>query len=185
MARSAKTTTAAALAAPKVPKRRAAAPQVAPEPAPTTKIKPARALPATAAPEASARGKPPIAGAPTAAARVPPPSKGELRARIEKLELANATLKAKRREANHTAKLATRRIAELEGQVERLQADAAKAVAPVAPEADAITSRRGRPPGSKKAIKPGDAVSPGVAVPEAGPLDAEAEAARDASEKNA
>ena len=44
-------------------------------------------------------------------ARLPPPSKGELRAQIEKLEVANAALKAKSREANRTAKAANKRIA--------------------------------------------------------------------------
>ena len=45
-------------------------------------------------------------------------------------------------------------------------------------------SRRGRPPGRKKAVDPGDAVPPGVAVEEAEPMDAEAEAARDALDAN-
>ncbi len=64
--------------------------------------------------------------------RVPPPSKGELRAQIEKLETANATLKAKSREGNRAAKAAARRITELEQQVAQFQEAAARAVDPAA-----------------------------------------------------
>ena len=47
-------------------------------------------------------------------------SKDELRLQVETLERANATLRAKNREANRTAKAATARIAELEEHVARL-----------------------------------------------------------------
>ena len=171
-----------------------------------------------------------------AAPRVPPPSKGELRAHVEKLEAANATLKtkdrdatragrlaarriaaleaqvaafqeaaakavdpavatekleaanaelkAKTRQASRAATLAQRRITELEGQVERLEAEAAMVVEPAVPEPEVKVSRRGRPPGRKKAVDPGDAVPPGVAVEDAVPMDAEAGAARNALEEN-
>ena len=121
------------------------------------------------------------ASAPAAAApaRIPPPSKGELRAQIEKLEGANAALKAKSREANRTAKAANKRIGELEAEVQQLQEQAARSVA--APAAEKVT-RRGRLPRSRE-IDPGDAVPPGVAVLDPEPLDAEAKAARDALEE--
>ena len=112
---------------------------------------------------------------------MPPPSKGELRAHIEKLEAANVALKAKGREANRNAKAAARRIAELEEQVTRLQANAAPVAPPIA-EAKGV--RRGRPPGRSKGVDPGDAVPPGVAVQDPEPLDEEAVAARNALEDN-
>ena len=178
MARSAKTTTKATPAtlavAPRTIKTQAAKPVAAP-PAP------AQSVPKPAA----GRGK--VVAAPVAAAapiRVPPPSKGELRAQIEKLETANATLKAKSRETNRAAKVAARRIAELEGQVAQLETAAAKATASVTTRSDAKPARRGRPPGRSKTIDPGDAVPPGVAVQEPEPLDDEAKAARDALEEH-
>ena len=167
---------------------------------------------------------------------MPPPSKGELRTQIEKLETANATLKAKSREGNRAAKSAARRIAELEEQVAQFQEEAARAVDPAAvmeelqaakaalqakgreasraaklaehriaeleaqvehlqeeaaktavravQEEEAKRPRRGRPPGRKNAIDPGDALPPGVAVEEPEPMDPEAEAARDALDKH-
>ncbi len=115
--------------------------------------------------------------------RVPPPSKGELRAQIEKLETANAALKGISREANRAAKAAARRITELEEQVARFQEEAVEVVAPVASVEEATTKRRGRPPGSKKAIEPGDAAPPGVDLQEPEPPDAEVEAACEVLEK--
>ena len=90
------------------------------------------------------------------AAPAPEPkvSKEELRARLEKLERANAALRAKSREANRAAKTAAARIAELEDQVAQLERE--------------------------RGIDPGDAVPPGVAVEEPAlldALDAEAETA--------
>ena len=133
-----------------------------------------------AAPAKATPARPP-APAPAAAipARVPPPSKGELRAQIEKLEVANAALKAKSRETNRTAKTANKRIAELEAEVAQLQEQTAR---PVAAPAAEKAARRGRPPRSRE-IDPGDAVPPGVAVLDPEPLDAEAQAARDALEE--
>jgi hypothetical protein len=63
--------------------------------------------------------------APVAAAPALKLSKDELRVQVEKLECANATLRAKNRETNRTAKAATARIAELEESVARLTKKAA------------------------------------------------------------
>ena len=93
--------------------------------------------------------------------------------------MANAALKAKGRETNRTVKAANKRIAELEAEVAQLQEQAARPVA--TPTAEKVV-RRGRPPRSRE-IDPGDAVPPGVAVLDPEPLDAEAEAARDALEE--
>ncbi len=241
MARPTKTTAtkpAATAMAPVRAKRRSADADLAPVASTPTPTK-ARSVPtpAAAAKTTSGRGRPgAVATSEAAPTRVPPPSKGELRAQIEKLETANATLKAKSREGNRAAKAATRRIAELEqqvaqfqeaaaravdpaavmeqlqatkaalqakgreasraaklaerriteleAQVEQLQAEAAKTATPVVEEGEAKRSRRGRPPGRKNAIDPGDAVPPGVAVEEPQPMDPEAEAARNALEKN-
>jgi hypothetical protein len=85
----------------------------------STGHKPGR--PAAAAVPAKAPGK--VAKA--AAAPKPAPalklSKDELRVQVEKLEHANATLRAKNREANRTAKAAAARIAELEKIVAGLE----------------------------------------------------------------
>ncbi len=242
MARPTKTTAtkpAATAMAPVRAKRRSADVDLAPVASTPTKAREARSVPtpAAAVKTTSGRGRPAAVATPEAApTRVPPPSKGELRAHIEKLETANATLKAKSREGNRAAKAATRRIteleqqvaqfqeeaaravdpaavmeelqaakaalqakgreasraaklaerriAELEAQVEHLQGEAAKTAAPVVQEGEAKRSRRGRPPGRKNAIDPGDAVPPGVAVLEPAPMDPEAEAARNALEEN-
>ncbi len=242
MARPTKTTAtkpAATAMAPVRAKRRSADMDVAPAASTPTKAREARSVPtpAAAVKPTSGRGRPAAVATPEAApTRVPPPSKGELRAQIEKLETANATLKAKSREGNRAAKSATRRIteleeqvaqaqeeaaravdpaavmeelqaaktalqakgreasraaklaerriAELEAQVEHLQGEAAKTATPAVQEGEAKRSRRGRPPGRKNAIDPGDAVPPGVAVEEPEPMDPEGEAARDALEKN-
>ncbi len=242
MARPKKTTAtkpAAAAMAPVRAKRQSADGDLAPVASTLIKTPGARSVPtqAAAVKTTSGRGRPAAVAAPeVVATRVPPPSKGELRAHIEKLEAANATLKAKSREGNRAAKSATRRIteleeqvaqfqeeaaravdpaavmeeletvkaalqakgreasraaklaerriAELEAQVEHLQGEAAKTAAPVTQKGEAKRSRRGRPPGRKNAIDPGDAVPPGVAVLEPAPMDAEAEAARNALEEN-
>ena len=242
MARPTKTTatkSAAAAMAPARAKRRSAEVDLAPVALTPTKAREARSAvtPAVAVKPPSGRGRPAAVARPEAApTRVPPPSKGELRARIEKLETANAMLKAKSREGNRAAKFATRRITELEKQVAQFQEEAARAVDPAAlmeelqaakaalqakgreasraaklaerriaeleaqvehlqgegaktaisaaREGEAKRSRRGRPPGRKNAIDPGDAVPPGVAVLEPAPMDPEAEAARNALEEN-
>jgi hypothetical protein len=69
-------------------------------------------------------------------------SKGELRAQIEKLEQANAKLRARNREAGREAKLSSNRIAELEKQVAQLEKKLKPKAAPVAsPDKGAKTRR--------------------------------------------
>jgi chromosome segregation ATPase len=98
-------------------------------------------------------------------------SKDELRARVEALERANATLRAKNREANRAAKTAAARIAELEDQVAQLEKRMASAQPK--PKRSAPSSRKRQ----SREIDPGDAVPEGVAVQEPAPLDEEAETA--------
>jgi len=98
-------------------------------------------------------------------------SKDELRARVEALEHANATLRAKNRDANRAAKASAARIAELEDQVAQLE----KRLASAQPKPKSPASSR-RPRRSRE-IDPGDAVPEGVAVQDPAPLDEEAEAA--------
>ncbi len=126
---------AATAMAPVRAKRRSADVDLAPVASTPTKSREARSVPtpAAAVKPTSGRGRPAAAAPPEAApTRVPPPSKGELRAQIEKLEAANAALKAKSREGNRAAKAAGRRITELEGQVAQFQEEAARAVDPAA-----------------------------------------------------
>ena len=138
----------------------------------------AKAAPAPSAPKSATRGKLSAATGPAAATpRVPPPSKGELRAQIEKLEAANAMLKAKSREANRAAKAATQRIAELEADLARLQEEAARPPVVGKP----AKPRKAAP---RPAVDPGDAVPPGVAVATPEPMDEEAVAARAALDEN-
>ena len=183
MARSTKTKTAAAQ---RKPAAHNAAPAVKPVPVapkpvpPPAKAKAGRAAVKTIPAKAVPSGRPATARAPAVPARIPPPSKGELRAHIEKLEAANAALKAKSRETNRAAKAANKRIDELEAELARLQDQTARQS--IAPKAEKV-ARRGRQARGRE-IHPGDAVPPGVAVLEPEPLDAEAEAARDALEEN-
>ena len=111
----------------------------------------------------------------TAAPAAPKLSKDELRARVEQLERANATLRVKNREANRAAKTAAARIAELEDQVAQLERQAPPPSAPAKrgskPAAPARVKRQ------RRDVDPGDAVPPGVAVQEPGPLDEDAETA--------
>ena len=78
-------------------------------------------------------------------------SKDALRAQVEKLERANTALRTKNREANRAAKLSAARMAELEGEVARLQtqlaAMSAKPSRPRCPIAarQPATSRRETP----------------------------------------
>ena len=74
-------------------------------------------------------------------------SKDELRAQVEKLERANATLRAKSRETNRAAKSAAARIAEFEGEVARLEKKAASQAAKQR-SPHAVRSRGGQPPAS-------------------------------------
>jgi hypothetical protein len=138
----------------------------------------AQKAPAKAAKAAAAAPK----RTPNAAPAAPKLSKDELRALTEKLERANATLRAKNRDANRAAKVATSRIAELEDQVAQLEKKAASQVVPAKrspkPESKARSKRQSR------AVGPGDAVPPGVAVQEPAPLDEETETARENLEEH-
>ena len=187
MARSAKTTTKATATPSRSAARSTKADGVKPN---ATQPQPVKGKTARAARDlqavpklASGRGKAAAAlVTPATPTRVPPPSKGELRAQIVTLETANATLKVKSREANRAAKLAGRRITELEGQVAQLEAAATKMLDRVDVPKDVKPARRGKLPGRARTIDPGDAVPPGVAVQQPQPLDEEAVAARDALE---
>jgi hypothetical protein len=112
---------------------------------------------------------------PATAGPVPKISKDELRAQVEKLELSVASLRTKNREANRAAKTAAARIAELENEVARLEKKAAFQAAPG--KRGSIPASPGRSGRRSRAIDPGDAVPPGVAVEEPAPLDREAETA--------
>ncbi len=129
--------------------------------APTRKPgRPAAATAKTSAKVTKTTAAPEHAGAASPAA--PKLSKDELRARVEALERANATLRIKNREAGRAAKTATARIAELEDQVARLEKQAAPPPAPAdggsKPAAPARSKRQ------RRSVDPGDAVPPGVAV---------------------
>ena len=127
-------------------------------------------------PPAKAKAKVAAAKKPAAAAKpaVTPArtlSKDALRAQVEKLERANTALRTKNREANRAAKLSAARMAELEGEVARLQTQlAAMSAQPAAlPESGSPT----------RDIEPGDAVPPGVAPADPEPADREAEIGRE------
>ena len=109
--------------------------------------------------------------------RAPTVSKDELRAQVAKLERANATLRAKSRDAGKAAKTAAARIAELEDQVARLGKRLA-AQGKAAVSGQAAASPTGRRRAKRREIDPGDAVPPGVAVEEPAAPDREAETAR-------
>ncbi len=118
-----------------------------------------------------------------AAGASPKLSKEELRARVEKLERANATLRAKGRELGRNAKSDAARIEELEEQVARLEkpADSPTSRARSGGTA-AATTRRTR--SGRLEHDPGDAVPPGVAVEDPEPPDEEAVAARENLEEH-
>ncbi len=139
-----------------------------------TRPKTAPATPTTKVTKPAAAPKRVPAAAPTTpiAAKV---SKDELRAQVEKLERANATLRAKSRETNKSAKAAAIRIAELEEQVAQFEKQAALQSAAAKKDKKPV-----KPTGAKRqsrGVDPGDAVPPGVAVQEPEPLDNEAETA--------
>jgi hypothetical protein len=117
------------------------------------------------------------ASASVKATAAPKVSKDELRGQVEKLERANAALRAKGREANRDAKSSAARVAELEGEVARLE----KKLASQAKSAQRPPKPRTVVRGKRQSagIDPGDAVPPGVAVQDPAPLDAEAETARE------
>jgi len=119
----------------------------------------------------------------TMAPPAPKLSKDELRAQVEKLERANATLRTRSREANRAAKTGAVRIAELEEQVARLEKHVAHQTARAGggqPASPPKTRRRGQ----RREIDPGDAVPPGVAVEEPAAPDLEAEMARENLEEH-
>ena len=130
--------------------------------------------PAAAPAKTIARGRPP---APTRATATPKLSKDELRGQVEKLERANATLRGKGREATREAKSSAARIAELEGEVARLEKKVASQPKSAQRPPKPGTAVRGKQ--RSAGIDPGDAVPPGVAVQDPAPLDAEAETARE------
>ena len=156
----------AAIVAPKSTGRKAGRPAVAvvaaKAPAKVTKV-------------AAAPKRVPVAAAPALKL-----SKDELRVQLEKLERANATLRAKSREANRTAKAATARIAELEEIVARLEQKAAPATPAKVEKAAAKPTRVKRQSGKGG---PGAAVPPGVAIQEPAPRDEEAETAQESLEE--
>ena len=98
-------------------------------------------------------------------------SKDALRAQVEKLERANTALRTKNREANRAAKLSAARMAELEGEVARLQTQlAAMSAQPTAlPESGSPT----------RDIEPGAVPPPGAAPADPEPADGEAEIGRE------
>ena len=94
--------------------------------------------------QSGAIAKPAIASRGAAAKPVPlgQVSKGELRAQIEKLELANAKLRARNREAGREAKLSANRIGELEKQVAQLEKKLKPKAAPIASPDKGTKTRR-------------------------------------------
>jgi hypothetical protein len=99
-------------------------------------------------------------------------SKDELRAQVEKLERANAALRARSREATRAAKLSATRIAELEDEVARLRGQP-----PGTTDSHSAGSSNSGP--QERDIDPGDAVPPGVAPEDPNPPDQEADIARE------
>ena len=127
-------------------------------------------------PPAKAKAKVAAAKKPAAAAKPPVTparalSKDALRTQMEKLERANTALRTKNREANRAAKLSAARMAELEGEVARLQRHLAAMSAQPAALPDSGSPTRD--------IEPGDAVPPGVAPADPEPADREAEIGRE------
>src|SRR5208283_3772737 len=131
--------------------------------APTRKPgRPAAATAKTSAKVTKTTAAPEHAGAASPAA--PKLSKDELRARVEQLERANATLRTKSREGGRAAKTAAARIAELEDQVARLEKQTAPPPAPAKGGSKPAAPARGKR--QRRGVDPGDAVPPGVAVQE-------------------
>ena len=119
----------------------------------------------------------------TTAPPAPKLSKDELRAQVEKLERANATLRTRSREANRAAKTAAARIAALEEEVARLEKQVAAQTTRAGGDQPA-SPPKGRRRVQRREIDPGDAVPPGVAVEEPAALDLEAETARENLEEH-
>ena len=127
--------------------------------------------PAKAKAKVAAAKKPAAAAKPSSVTPARALSKDALQTQVEKLERANTALRTKNREANRAAKLSAARMAELEGEVARLQTQlAAMSAQPTAlPESGSPT----------RDIEPGDAVPPGVAPADPEPADREAEIGRE------
>jgi hypothetical protein len=119
-------------------------------------------------------GKEPRSTAKRASTAAPPRtvSKDELRAQVEKLERANAALRAKSREATRAAKLSAARIAELEDEVVRLRGQ-------LSGTTDLHSAGSSNSGPQDREIDPGDAVPPGVAPEDPNPPDQEADTARE------
>ena len=126
--------------------------------------------PAKAKAKVAAVKKPAAAAKPSSVTPTRALSKDALRTQMEKLERANTALRTKNREANRAAKLSTARMAELDGEVARLQTQlAAMSAQPTAlPDSGSPT----------RDIEPG-AVPPGVAPADPEPADCEAEIGRE------
>ena len=129
--------------------------------------------PAKAKAKGAAAKKPAAAAKPSSVTPALALSKNALRAQAEKLERANTALRTKNREANRAAKLSAARMAELEGEVARLQTQLAAMSAQTQPVA---LPDSGSP---TRDIEPGDAVPPGVAHADPEPADREAEIGRE------
>jgi hypothetical protein len=120
---------------------------------------------------------------PRVAPSAPKLSKDELRTQVEKLERANANLRAKNREGSREAKTTAARIAELAEQVARLEKQLAEQAAAAGGDRAALAPK-GRRQIRHREIDPGDSVPPGVAVEEPAPPDLEAETARENLEEH-
>jgi hypothetical protein len=164
--------TPAKVTKPDTPPKRAAI--VAPKSKGRRAGRPAAAVVAAKAPAKVTRVAATPKRTPAAAAPAPKLGKDELRVQLEKLERANATLRAKSREANRTAKAATARIAELEEIVARLEQKAAQATPDKVEKAAAKPTRVKRQSGKGG---PGAAVPAAEAIHEPASLDEAGEAA--------
>ena len=180
MARATKTTPQPAAPAPAGRKGiRQAVPS--PKATPVQEPAPAKSAPASASRSPAKPGRSaPRAPIAASAASAPKPSKDELRAQVERLEQANATLRAKSRDIRREAKLANGRVEELEAEVGRLTAQVARQTLAAKRAGTAKAPRATR----KRAIGPSDEVPQGAAVLEPQPLDPGIEAARDALEEH-
>ena len=111
--------------------------------------------------------------APAVAAPALKLSKDELRVQVEKLERANATLRAKNRDANRTSKAVTARIAELEEHVAKLEKKASQA--PSANEEQAAKPSRAKR--QSRGVDHNNPTPAGVADQKPAPVHEEGEAA--------
>jgi hypothetical protein len=163
--------TPAKVTKPTVAPKRAAI--VAPTPRGRKPGRPAAVVPARAAVKVTKVAAPKRAT--VAAAPALKLSKDELRVQVETLERANATLRAKNREVNRTAKAATARIAELEENVARLTKKAALQTPPRANGEQAAKPSRAKR--QSRGVDRDNALPAVVADQEPAPLDEDGEAA--------